>query len=64
MLFCEIIDHLLMDPLALMEIRRVMRPSGRLVLTTPNVNRLDNVLRMVQGVNIYDRTRATAVWPP
>ncbi len=54
-LFCEIIEHLLMDPVrVLLEIRRVLRPDGRLVLTTPNVNRLENVLRMVAGVNIYD----------
>ena len=54
-LFCEVIEHLLMDPLAaLREINRVLRAGGRLVLTTPNVNRLDNVMNMVAGENIYD----------
>jgi SAM-dependent methyltransferase len=54
-LFCEVIEHLLMDPLAaLREINRVLRPDGRLVLTTPNVNRLDNVLSMIAGRNVYD----------
>jgi SAM-dependent methyltransferase len=54
-LFCEVIEHLLMDPLAaLREINRVLRPAGRLVLTTPNVNRLENVLNMISGANIYD----------
>jgi SAM-dependent methyltransferase len=54
-LFCEVIEHLLMNPLAaLREINRVLREGGRLVLTTPNVNRLDNVLSMVAGANIYD----------
>lgn len=54
-LFCEIIEHLLSDPLnALKEIRRVLKPSGRLVLTTPNVGRLENVIKLLQGAGIYD----------
>jgi SAM-dependent methyltransferase len=54
-LFCEIIEHLLMSPLhALGEIHRVLKPSGLLVLTTPNVARLGNVLSLVAGENIYD----------
>jgi SAM-dependent methyltransferase len=54
-LFCEILEHLLMDPLRpLREIHRVLEPSGRLVLTTPNVARLDNVLALVAGANVYD----------
>ena len=54
-LFCEVIEHLLMDPLAaLREINRVLRLGGRLVVTTPNVNRLLNVMSMTAGANIYD----------
>jgi SAM-dependent methyltransferase len=54
-LFCEIIEHLLNDPCrVLREIRRVLRNGGTLVLTTPNVCRLENVARMIAGVNIYD----------
>ncbi len=53
--FCEIIEHLQNDPCAVLaEIKRVLRPSGRLVLTTPNVARLENVARMLAGVNVYD----------
>lgn len=54
-LFCEIIEHLLMDPAkVLREIRRVLKPDGQLILTTPNVSRLENVARMLSGSNIYD----------
>ena len=54
-LFCEMLEHLLMNPLAtLREIHRVLKPPGVLVLTTPNVARLGNALALVNGVNIYD----------
>ena len=39
---------------ALFEIRRVLKPEGVLVLTTPNVVRLDNVRKVIGGENIYD----------
>lgn len=53
--FCEILEHLLMDPVrVLREIRRVLKPSGHLILTTPNVDRLQNVMRVIEGSNIYD----------
>lgn len=54
-LFCEVIEHLLSDAVgALLELKRVLKPGGRLVLTTPNVARLENVARLVAGVNMYD----------
>jgi len=54
-LFCEIIEHLTMNPLAaLREIHRILKPGGVLVLSTPNVCRLGNVYAMVDGANIYD----------
>lgn len=54
-LFCEIIEHLLNDPIrVLREIKRILRPDGILVLTTPNVARIENVARMIVGSNIND----------
>jgi glycosyltransferase involved in cell wall biosynthesis/SAM-dependent methyltransferase len=54
-LFCEIIEHLLTDPVhALTEIRRVLKPRGDLVLTTPNVARFENARKIIAGENVYD----------
>lgn len=54
-LLCEVIEHLQSDPVkVLREIKRVLKPGGHLILTTPNVSRLENVARMLAGANIYD----------
>ena len=53
-LFCEMLEHLLMNPLAtLAQIRRVLKPSGLMILTTPNVARIENATAMVEGKNVY-----------
>ncbi len=54
-LFCEILEHLTVDPFAgLSEINRVTEMGGHLVLTTPNVARTENVARLLSGDNLYD----------
>ncbi len=54
-LFCEVIEHLTMDPLyALTNIHRVLKQGGTLIVTTPNVNRLYNVASILAGININD----------
>lgn len=54
-LFCEIIEHLVNDPCrVLREIKRILRRNGYLILTTPNVNRIENVAKMIVGANVSD----------
>lgn len=54
-LFCEVIEHLLDDPVAVLKgIKKILKKDGILVLTTPNVARLENVARLISGANLYD----------
>jgi SAM-dependent methyltransferase len=49
-LACEIIEHLLHDPMQmLVEIRRVLDDGGHLVLTTPNIVSFTAVARVLHG---------------
>ena len=54
-LFCEVVEHLTKDPIkALLNIKKLLKENGYLILSTPNVARLENVAKMIVGVNIYD----------
>lgn len=54
-LFCEVLEHLTLDPLrALAELKRILKPGGSMVLTTPNAARLENLIAFAEGRNIYD----------
>ena len=49
-LLCEVIEHLPIDPrVVLMDIRRVLKPKGVLILSTPNFARLENRLKVLLG---------------
>jgi len=49
-LACELIEHLLRDPMhLLLECRRILEEGGRLIVTTPNVASLSSVARVLHG---------------
>ncbi len=49
-LCCEVLEHLAADPVhMLVEIHRILRPGGHLVLTTPNIVSLRAISAILQG---------------
>ena len=49
-LFCELFEHLHLNPFhTLKEIFRVLRPGGLLILTTPNLRRVETLSRLWHG---------------
>jgi 2-polyprenyl-3-methyl-5-hydroxy-6-metoxy-1,4-benzoquinol methylase len=54
-LFTEVLEHIaLRNPVDLLgELRRVLRPDGLLILSTPNVCNLSNVWALITGQNVF-----------
>ena len=49
-LCCELLEHLLSDPMHMfVEIRRILEPGGRLLLTTPNCASLTSLASLLEG---------------
>jgi len=52
-LFSEVLEHLTFCPRTIFrEISRVLRPEGKIILTTPNLCRLNNILSLLAGQSI------------
>jgi SAM-dependent methyltransferase len=59
-LACELLEHLLRDPLhLLLECRRILEEGGRLIVTTPNVSSLTSVARVLHG---YDNPQISSAY--
>jgi SAM-dependent methyltransferase len=49
-LACEVIEHMLFDPMhLLLESRRVLEEGGRILITTPNIASLTSIARVLHG---------------
>ena len=54
-LFCEILEHLLIAPdHAAAEIARIVRPGGYVIVSTPNATRLTNLYFLALGHSIWE----------
>lgn len=54
-LFSEVLEHLVVDPLKVFsELKRILKNSGYLLITTPNAARLTNIATLLKGGNIFD----------
>lgn len=53
--FAEVLEHIaIASPVQVMqEIRRVLKPEAKMLLTTPNVCNLANILALAKGKNIF-----------
>lgn len=50
----EVIEHLSNNPVKLLQkIKKILRPGGHLIITTPNAGRLQNIISLIFNKNIY-----------
>ncbi len=53
-LLCQVIEHLARTPLEVIkELCRFLKPGGLVFITTPNLSRLSNRIRMLKGQRIF-----------
>jgi 2-polyprenyl-3-methyl-5-hydroxy-6-metoxy-1,4-benzoquinol methylase len=54
-IFSEVLEHLRLSPsLVFQELHRILVPQGILLVTTPNIARLTNIVKLLLGKNIVE----------
>lgn len=54
-IMCEVVEHMPVPPYQILsKVRNWMKPSGLLFMTTPNLYRLRNVVRLMLGMRVFD----------
>ena len=53
-IFSEVLEHIYESPVQILkELYRILKPNGVLILTTPNVMKLENKIKFFLHINIY-----------
>ena len=53
-IFSEVLEHIYESPIQILkELYRILKPNGVLILTTPNVMKLENKIKFFLHINIY-----------
>lgn len=53
-LCCEVLEHMDIDPMFMLsEVNRVLKPGGKLIMTTPNVTNTRAIWKILRGIEPY-----------
>jgi 2-polyprenyl-3-methyl-5-hydroxy-6-metoxy-1,4-benzoquinol methylase len=54
LMFCEIVEHIPLDPaIQFAKLKRFLKPSGCLIVTTPNIGSAAAIIRLLRGDNVF-----------